>query len=147
MDYFEISTPEDLYSLIKEAYADYSVTLSDRDMLFLVFSLNHLCEWIAGGKKYKDVCKVQKTYRTKGQKFLMEIWRVPEFKVINTLCNRSKHHLTTKKGVKTNVIKGFVAGVSKTGDSLSSESHMVNGIDIRDIFQIVISEYEKWFGL
>ena len=94
MDYFELSTPEDLYSEIKEAYSSYSVSLSNRDMLFLVFSLNHLCEWIAGGKKYKDVCRIQETYRTKGQKFLMEIWRVQEFKVINTLCNRGKHHLT-----------------------------------------------------
>lgn len=71
---------------------DKNKTKSIADILFVVFGLNHLREWIAPG--YGDKFKAS-NYTLKpaipSEVFYQEIWRLPEFKIINTICNGTKH--------------------------------------------------------
>ena len=144
-DLFEIQSTKDLFNEIQLAVVEYHKVPTGRLLLFLVFSLNHLREWIAESS-HEEICTKIKSKKnlTTGEHFFREIWKLEEFKIVNELCNRSKHYNIKKNIATTSVTKGFTAG-SRAGDSLDQVYYSINGIDSRTIFASLIREYNVWF--
>jgi len=130
LDLFDLQAPKCLFFEIQKAFEEYCEQPNSRLFLFLVFSLNHLQEWIA---KSSDKGAV-------AQKGFSEII---EFEVIRDLCNRSKHHKVAIKN-KTTITVGFHCNSGCT-DSLDQMYYLVDGVDSRNIFSVAIREYAHWF--
>ncbi|WP_148044772.1 hypothetical protein [Stagnimonas aquatica] len=145
IDLFELREPKNLFAEIQEAMAEYCREPSSRLLLFLLFSLNHLREWIAGAG-YEAL----KAKRQSGQvllpaeMFYFELWTLEEFQTINALCNRSKH-ASIRSGGATSVSSGATCN-SWCCDSLDQTYYRIDGIDSREIFFPVIQKYHAWFA-
>ena len=144
IDLFELKNARDLFSEIQAAICEYHEKPNSRLFLFLVFSLNHLREWIAGSsyesikKKKEDGSKL-----SQAEEFFWSIWELQEFQIVNRLCNRSKHHLISQ-GNKTSIIEGMHCN-GFCSDSLDQKYYLIDGIDSRIIFAALIREYYSWF--
>lgn len=147
LDYFGLKNGEELFSEIQSAISEYSSQPNERLFLFLVFSLNHLREWIAESSYIDINNKIKNNIPLSDEEsFFNEIWKLDEFKIINSLCNRGKHFLSTSKDLKTSKSQGFNCGMSTAGDSLDQEYFLIDGIDSRNIFFPVIRKYYLWFN-
>jgi len=75
IDLFEIQNPKDLFFEIQSAIVEYHERPTSRLLLFLVFSLNHLREWIAG-KSYEQIEKkiASKSALTPEEEFFCRLW-------------------------------------------------------------------------
>lgn len=109
-----------------------------------MFSLNHLREWIAENE-HKGIKKKPVTELTTGEKLFLKLWDLEEFKIINSLCNRSKH-CVVDQSIVTSVNKGMTAG-SSVSDSLGQIYYRIDGLDSRIVFAAVIREYRDWFAV
>ena len=144
-DLFDLQNTKDLFNEIQLAIVEYHKVPTSRLLLFLVFSLNHLREWIAESSYEEIHTKIKsKKKLTTGEHFFREIWKLEEFKIVNELCNRSKHYNIKKNIANTSVTKGFTVN-SCCGDSLDQVYYSINGIDSRAIFAPLIREYNTWF--
>ncbi len=144
IDLFELKDAKDLFLEIQTAIREYHEKPNSRLFLFLVFALNHLREWIADSNYDAiNAKKVSGIALNKAENFFCNIWRLKEFKTVNGLCNRSKHHLVSSHS-KTSITQGFHCG-SPCGDSLDQTYYLIDGIDSRIIFAAVILEYYNWF--
>lgn len=142
---FELDGPHALFTEVQRAIVEYHREPNSRLFLFLVFALNHLREWIAQ-RSYEDLNKKRKinTPLTANEAFYFALWEIEEFRIINSLCNRSKHFSIKADAHNTSISKGFRCG-SPCGDSLGQKYYLIDGIDSRDIFARVIREYYQWF--
>lgn len=144
IDLFELDGPQELFAEIQLAIGEYYENPTSRLALFLVFALNHLREWIAGSsyrslnKKIKDSAPL-----TAEERFFFTIENMEEFKVINSLCNRSKHHLVSNI-IKTSVSEGLHCD-GFCSDSLDQKYYLIDGVDSRIVFSAVIRKYFEWF--
>jgi len=111
IDLFELKNARDLFSEIQAAICEYHEKPNSRLFLFLVFSLNHLREWIAEASS----TEIDKSIKVKGktgiklsraEKFFLNISELQEFKIVKSLCNRSKHHLIIQ-GNQTSITEGM----------------------------------------
>ncbi|WP_374497949.1 hypothetical protein [Vogesella indigofera] len=144
--FFELDGPQALFTEIQSAITEYHQEPNSRLFLFLVFGLNHLREWIAQ-RSYEDLNKKRKTNTplTANETFYFALWEIEEFRIINSLCNRSKHFSIKADTHNTSIAKGFRCD-SPCGDSLGQKYYLIDGIDSRDIFARVIREYYQWFS-
>ena len=144
IDFFELKNARDLFSEIQAAICEYHEKPNSRLFLFLVFSLNHLREWIAGSSyKSMEAKKKAGVELSRAEEFYWNILELQEFKIVNSLCNRSKHHLISQ-GNKTSITEGMHCN-SFCSDSLDQKYYLIDGIDSRIIFAAVIREYYSWF--
>ncbi len=144
IDLFELSSAEDLFRETQAAMVEYSDEPSSRLLLFLLFSLNHSREWIAGCS-YEEVERKRRTgvELSPAEKFYLDLWALEEFRVINALCNRSKHHSVSRGGA-TSVTVGATCDDPCT-DSLDQIYYRIDGVDSRDFFFPVMRKYWEWF--
>lgn len=141
---FELESPYDLFREVQAAINEYDNEPNNRLLLFLLFSLNHLREWIAG-IGYQELRNKNKRGHelSEAEKFCLELDDLNEFKVVRSMCNRSKHHKITC-GDKTSVTVGATCN-SWCSDSLGQKYYWINDIDSRVILFTVIREYFLWF--
>ncbi|GJL58072.1 MAG: hypothetical protein NPIRA03_09290 [Nitrospirales bacterium] len=149
LNLFDLNKPADLFKIIHEVYVDYIKTPTEKDFLILALGLTHLREWIAEGDWEGIKCKKQsKLPLTDGEKFFEEIYHLDEFKVIQGLCNKGKHFITTPTGWTPNTSQeiGLRAGIGKAGDGLDQKYFLIDGKDSRDYFIKLIGKYNQWFS-
>ncbi len=147
LDFFGLRSSKDLYKEIRKNFIDFYSAPDDTRFLLLIFTLNHLREWIAESnwEKIKEKRRRNESL-TDGEKFFEDIWEMPEFRVINSLCNRGKHYITKSQHNKTNTVQGFSAGLGRCGDSLGQLYYLIDGVDVRDILSKVVLKYDSWFN-
>lgn len=107
----------------------------------------HLREWIYRGRKtaYEGKSESELTCEEAVDKIL---WALPEYKVVQSLCNHSKYYEcdpAKNKEHATVELRGSPVGLMKCGDSLNSSYFLVDGRDIRDIFIAVYRVYYEYF--
>ncbi len=149
LNLFDLNKPVDLYKIIHEVYLDYIKNPTEKDFLFLALGFTHLREWIAEGKLKDIKCKKQLNLSlTDGEKFFEEIYQLDEFKVIQGLCNKGKHFITSMTGKKPNTAKEYKPFTveSPVGDALNQMFFLIDGKDSRDYFFILIRKYNEWFS-
>ncbi len=146
MNYFGIKTDRDLFAEIQSAMVEFRNNPNDRLIFFLVFGLNHLREWIANASYEQINDKKKKGLSlTDEEMFFFEIWSLPEFEVINSLCNRSKHYSSKRNEYNTSVVQGARSGIAKCGDSLAQMYYLIDGKDSREVLNPIIKKYADWF--
>jgi len=146
LDFFGLRSSKDLHEEIRKIYVDFYKAPDDTKFLLIIFALNHLREWIAESN-CENIQKKIKTNETltEAEKFFDDIWKMPEFRIINSLCNRGKHYITKSDEYKTNVLQGLRCDIGRCGDTLDQIYFLVDGIDVRDIFSKVFQRYDSWF--
>jgi hypothetical protein len=144
LDLFELEKPLDLFREIQAAAADYERAPSSRLLLFLLFALNHLREWIADASLETLESRRKEGGLKANEALFYDIWEMKEFRLINSLCNRSKHHIT-QAGSKTSVTQGMTCA-SPCSDSLGQTYYRIDNVDSRAVFAPVIRKYFEWFS-
>ncbi len=143
---FELKSPQALFEETQRAMTEYNKEPNTRLLLFLLFSLNHLREWIAGTSALSVTNKHNKGDKlTLEEKFCMEIWQLKEFQIVNSLCNQSKH-VTISKPHDLSTSRGFTC-ISSCGDSLDQLYYEIDGLDSRRIFFPVMKKYNDYFSI
>ena len=139
-----LESPHDLFRFIEKVYADYFSAPTETQLLTLIFTLNHLRDWISEGKGWDVIKKIPENQRSAEQVFYEEIYNIPEFKdILNPLCNGIKHF---EIEVATEPISGFTAGLGSAGDSLSQKYFTIDGIDSRSLFNKILQKYRDFFA-
>jgi hypothetical protein len=145
---FDIESPDQLFKLLKLVARRFTTAPAKcpEDMLLLVFGLTHLREWIAPDYSPRE----KPVPVTRSEKFYQAIFNLEEFKVLQGLCNRSKHMCATDSAMGT--LHGGPIDDWPDVDSVSVFAHgpprgyFVDGQDMDDIVQTVIKFYEDhWF--
>lgn len=143
-DLFELQEPHQLFKEVQQAMAEYCEEPNSRLLLFLLFGLNHLREWIASnGYEALEQRRNSGHALSPGEQLFFELWALPEFKTVNALCNRSKHFRVTKSAA-TAVSRGMTCE-SPCDDSLDQLYYLIDGVDSRGIFYTVIRVYHDYF--
>ena len=144
--FFDIDSPEQLFDLLKIVASSFTSLQGKRtqDLLFLVFGLTHLREWIAPGYDPK------KKPASSEEQFYEKIFGLTEFNILRALSNRSKHMSQSKPAMGAL----YGAKISDWPDinSVTNVSrgppiaYFVDGHDIEDVIRAVIRFYdENWF--
>lgn len=143
--FYDIESPQQLFDLLKTAAKNFSSSKGKRtqDLLFLVFGLTHLREWIAPDYDPKNAPASPE------EQFYREIFNLDEFNVLRSLCNRSKHMVRQDSAMGAL----YGANISDWPDIDSVRdfergppiAYFVDGRDVEDIIHSVIYHYEKWF--
>src|SRR5450830_1329698 len=126
IDLFELKSPSDLFSEIQLAICEYHENPNSRLFLFLVFSLTHLAEWIAGSS-YEFIKSKNESGQEldQAESFVLDILTLEEFKIVKSLCNRSKHYLISQ-GNNTSISVGATCN-SFCSDSLDQTYYLIDG--------------------
>ena len=95
--FFDIESAEQLFDVLTTVGNRFAESGDKRgeDFLLLVFGLVHLREWMAPDYDWK------KPAVTAEEKFYQNIWELEEFKLLQGLCNRSKHMCETDTAMGT----------------------------------------------
>lgn len=144
IDLFELRGAGDLFREVQLAAAEYDRQPTSRLLLFMLFSLNHLREWIAGASREALEPRRKNGTLLPNEELYYELWAMNEFRVINSLCNRSKHH-DISGGVQTSITQGMTCN-SPCSDSLEQIYYRIDGRDSRGIFFPVVRKYVEWFN-
>lgn len=144
--FFDIHSAEELFRLLKTVTNTFTSSRAKhtQDLLFLVFGLTHLREWIA--PDYSP----EHTPVTPEELFYQHIFDLEEFKVLQGLCNRSKHMSATDKVMGTlhsSPIDDWPDVDSVSDFDLGAPSaYSVDDRDVEDVIHVVIRFYEDlWF--
>jgi hypothetical protein len=144
--FFNIESPDQLFSLLKVVAKRFTNYPSKRteDLLLLVFGLTHLREWIAPDYCWKTPAVAP------GEKFYHAIFKLEEFKLLQGLCNRSKHMGATKTAMGA-LHGGPIDNCPDIDSVLDFDrgvpiAYFVDGRDMDDVIRAVIKFYEEqWF--
>ncbi|WP_144712841.1 hypothetical protein [Aeromonas veronii] len=141
---FELESPRSLFEEIQSALTEYNRKPNSRLFLFIVFSLNHLREWIAknGAREIFEKSKAGKEL-SDGEIFCQEIGQLTEFKLVKSLCNKSKH-ISVRLPFELTISRGFHVGGSCT-DSLGQIYYEIDGIDSRKVFLLLCKNIMNGF--
>lgn len=143
---FNLKTPSDYFFHIENAIKSYQSksNKSIQELFFIINGLNHLREWIAPDYDYKIKPQMP------NEILFNKIWSLSEFKIINKLCNGTKH--LNEKVPKTHAEFGLP--LSKW-DNVASVLNFDDGpptafyVDDKDVLEIVliVHNYYKyeWF--
>jgi hypothetical protein len=142
---FDINSPEAFFRTIKRNANTLRGQLakeSDR-LLFVIFGLNHLREWIAPGYRRTG------SPTNENEQFFESIWSEPSFRLINGLCNHTKHlapigpehtgyGLNFDDRPDNDAVESFDAG--------PPTSYEIDGKDVLEAVEEVIEFYQQqWF--
>ena len=143
---FDIESSDQLFYLLKLVAKRFNTARAKRpeDMLLLVFGLTHLREWVA-----LDYSPKQRAV-TPNEQFYQAIFELEEFKVLQALCNRSKHMCATASAMGT--LRGGPIDDWPDVDSVLNfdlgppRAYFVDGRDMDDVIRTVVNFYEDhWF--
>jgi len=119
-----------------------SQTKRPQDLLLLVFGLTHLREWIAPGYKY------DRPAVTPAEHFYQKIFTLKEFKILQNLCNRSKHMSTSNTVMGTLHQSTIDVASVPDFDRGFPTAYSVGEQDMDDVIRVVLKFYEDhWFGI
>lgn len=151
---FDIYSPEEFFYSITNALENYkrAKQKSIEILLFTLMGLNHLREWIAPGynPQYKCGKKHWKTPSTDAERFSKVIYDNASFKIIRSLCNRTKH----LKRIEMNTYSNHDVPLDdwsdidavRNFDKGPASDYFVDGTNIIKIIDEVIDSYRKeWF--
>lgn len=114
-------------------------------LLYLIMGVNHLRDWIAPGFDWKDGKPM-----TPGQKFGADIFNLPEFKIVNAVCNRSKHmgRLAYCLGTEYGTMIDEWPDIDSVAnfDNGPPVGYSVDGRNLLEIINVVLRYYESnWY--
>jgi len=144
--FYDLESPEQLFALLRSVADTFTSTRGKptQDLLFLVFGLTHLREWIAPDYDPKQ------SPATPEEKFYQQIFGLAEFKILQALCNRSKHMSPSQSAM--GALYGGRIDDWPDVDSVTDFdrgppiAYFVDGHDVADIIRTVIKFYdENWF--
>lgn len=145
---FDINSDEAFFRSLQRAAAKLrsNKVKETAELLYLLMGVNHLRDWIAPGFNWKEG-----TPRTAEQHFGVAIFALPEFKVVNSVCNRSKHMGTLRYNLGTEY--GTMIDEYPDIDSVMNMDdgppigYSVDGRNLLEIVDVVLSFYEiNWFS-
>lgn len=149
--FFQLSTPEGFYRLIKSTLDEVSRarTLNHKDIFFLAAGLTHLREWIAPGYGRNE--REERGPLTDAEHFHDRLYnQCKSFKLVQELCNGTKHFQKYKD--ETGYEAGALNDDWEDFDSVPNFDEgpptvmRVNGRNVLDIFQEVLDYYtDHWF--
>jgi len=146
--FFDVESAEQLFCLLREVANRFTLANSKRaeDLLLLVFGLTHLREWIAPG--YLPTHEAVEP----AEKFYQKIFELEEFKLLQALCNRSKHMHTPHNAMATLYRSPITLRPDANPVSGSSrrttEAYFVDGRDLEDVIRAVVKFYaDGWFEI
>ncbi|MCL5801952.1 MAG: hypothetical protein M1283_05475 [Gammaproteobacteria bacterium] len=86
--FFDINSDEAFFRSLQRAASKFQTpkVKDTASVLYLLMGVNHLRDWICPGFNPKEQKPV-----TPEQHFYVAIYSLPEFRIVNSLCNRSKH--------------------------------------------------------
>lgn len=136
-----------MFEHLKNKWVNFHDHPTEERLIDTLFPMFHLREWIYRGKKfvYKDKQDHELTREEALDKLL---WVLPEYEVVKSLCNHSKHYECdpNKNTNHTTIeVKGARAGLTRCGDSLGASYFLVDGRDIREILAAVYRIYYGYF--
>jgi hypothetical protein len=144
--FYDIESAEQLFGLLKASAGTFSASRGKRtqDLLFLVFGLTHLREWIAPGYDPSN------PPQTPEEHFFQKIFKLEEFNVLRALCNRSKHMTQTVAAMGalygSNIDDWPDMDAVTDFDRGAPLAYFVDGRDVEDVIPVVIKYYEdNWF--
>jgi len=144
--FFNIESPEQLFSLLKVIAKRFTGSPAKRteDLLLLVFGLTHLREWIA-----PDYFPTQSAVAPE-EELYQAVFELEEFKVLQGLCNRSKHMCATESAMGAlheRPIDNWPDIDSVLDfDRGAPTAYFVDGRDMDDVIRAVVKFYEEhWF--
>ena len=146
--FFDINSDEALFRSLQRASSKFqSLKVKDTaSLLYLLMGVNHLRDWICPGFDPK-----KKNPVTPEQHFYAAIYSLPEFLIVNSLCNRSKHMGRMPYRVETTY--GAMVDEYREIDSVFDFDngpplgYSVNGRDLFDIIAVVLNYYQsEWYG-
>lgn len=136
-----------MFEHLKIKWVNFYKHPSEEGLIDTLFPMYHLREWIFQGREsdYDGKSYVELS----GEEVLDKTLRgLPDYKIVRSLCNHSKHYLCDPKKNpehETVEIVGSPVGLMKCGDSLNSSYFLVDGRDVRDIFMAVYKVYYGYF--
>lgn len=144
--FFDIQSAEELYHLLRTVADSFISTRPKRtqDLLLLVFGLTHLREWIAPGYNHK------RPPLTPAERFYQKIFTLKEFKMLQGLCNRSKH-MSASDTIMGTLHRSTIddwpdVDSAPDFDRGFPTAYSVDDQDILEVIQVVITFYDKnWF--
>ena len=144
--FYDIESANQLFQLLKTVWSNLMSTpgKQTQDLLFLIFGLTHLREWIA--PDYDP----EKTPITPQEHFYQKIFKLKEFNILRGLCNRSKHMLQSESvmgALYKRKIDDWPNIDSVTNfDRGPPIAYFVDSQDVEEVIRIVIRFYdEHWF--
>ncbi|MHC4268383.1 MAG: hypothetical protein ACYSTS_07945 [Planctomycetota bacterium] len=144
---FDLNTPEEFFRSICLVLERYKISTAKNieDLLYVLMGLNHLREWIAPCYNWKNPPE------TPSQKFYHSIFKTPEFRTVNALCNRSKHlelrpdktpseyDLKIDDWPEIDSVRNFDLG--------PASNYFVDGKNITNVLDGLVEYYkENWFN-
>lgn len=115
------------------------------ELLYLLMGVNHLRDWIAPGFNWKDGVPLKIE-----EHFGVAIFDIAEFKVVNDLCNRSKHmkHLECRFETEYGVQFDDYPEIDSVHDFDNGPpvNYYVDGRNLLDIIEVVLCYYDSnWY--
>ena len=145
--FFDINSDETFFLSLQRATSKLQTqkVKETADVLYLLMGVNHLRDWIAPNFKAKTQSPI-----TPEQHFYVAIYQLPEFKIVNALCNRSKHMNDTEYSLKAiygEMIDDYPEIDSVFGfDNGPPTSYMVDGRNLFEIVNVVLLYYySEWY--
>ena len=142
---FDINSPDAFFRIIirnANQLRDQTAKETDR-LLFVIFGLNHLREWIAPG--YRPGGSPTK----ENERFYESIYAYPSFQLINDICNHTKHLKPigfdqTGYGLEIDDWPDFDS--VESFDDGPPTSYVIDGKDVLEAVGEVIQFYQQmWF--
>ena len=142
---FDINSPEAFFRAICRNASDLrnrSAKATDR-LLFVIFGLNHLREWIAPGYRPRGSPTNEK------ERFYESIYSCPSFELINDICNHTKHLKpigSERTGYGLNIDDWSDIDSVESFDDGPPTSYEIDGKDVLEAVEEVIAFYQqRWF--
>jgi len=144
---FDIDSAEAFFRIIRrnaEMLRAARAKETDR-LLFIIFGLNHLREWIAPGYHAGG------SPTTPGERLFEDIYTLEPFKILNAICNHTKHLRFFSGRIETKY--NLTIDEWPNIDSIQSidngppSGYYVDGRDVLDAIDEIIQFYnDRWFS-
>lgn len=141
---YSYNTPLRLFEKLARSFAAFCASPSEDGIFEVIFPFYHLREWICPGK-YDSYKHKSNNELTREEHLHNYLYSMPEYKIVQALCNNAKHYSAINLTDRTEVLEGFRAGLGRAGDSLGVAHFMVDGKEIRDVFWPVYEVYFDYF--
>lgn len=145
--FFDINSDEAFFRSLERATLKFrlSKVKDTANVLYLLMGVNHLRDWICPGFNAKEQVPT-----TPEQHFYVAIYGLPEFKIVNSLCNRSKH--MGRMPYKLEASYGAMVSEYPDIDSLFGFEngpplgYLVDGRDLIEIIEVALRYYRtEWY--
>jgi len=145
---FDINSDEAFFHSLQRTASKLrlSKVKNTNELLYLLMGVNHLRDWIAPGFRWDK----QKPPQKPEEIFGVSIFGIAEFKVVNAVCNRSKHmgdiqyQLETEYGAKLDDYPEIDS--VHDFDNGPPVNYYVEGRNLLDIIDVILNYYEtNWY--